>query len=163
MSNFKYLIISLLLGFIWTSAILIYKDKKFVKKKKLWNFGEISYSTEDLNKIESINNDILSINENLNMTINFAFIDEFNMNIFSDNRITKNSDEDLFRERILNQFSVQGYIQSLIVNNDFSNSFFNDFKKENKIIDDKFYVSKNVETRFIGNEENNYYNLKFKF
>ena len=36
-------------------------------------------------------------------------------------------------------------------------------KRKNKIIDDKFYVSKNVETRFIGNEENNYYNLNLNF
>lgn len=161
-SNYKYLIISLLLGLILTSAILISKDKKFLLNEKLWNFGEISYSTKDLTKIDSINNDILSINENLNMTINFAFIEDFNMNIFSDNRVTKSSN-DLFNVRILEQFSVQGYIQSLIVNNDFSNLFFNNFKKENKIIDDGFYVSKNVETRFIGNEENSYYNLILNF
>lgn len=153
--NFILIIIFFILGLIFLGAGLKYIKPTYYANETLYNYGGVSYSKNQIESVNKIGQEILSVKNLFDIAITTSINNLISNNIRNDKTLLKEFDE--------NVFSVQGFLQSLILNNDFNNNFMKNFKENYFKTDNEFYISRSVTPTFFTQTKTQFYNINILF
>ena len=154
--NFILMIIFFILGVVFLGAALKYTQPTYYINETLYNYGGVNYSKNQIETIDRIHQEVLSVKNFFDIAVTTS-INKLISESYVDNYKTK------LHEFDENVFSVQAFLQSLILNNDFNREFLNSFKENYIKTDNEIYISRSVTPTFFTQTKIQFYNINIVF